>query len=105
MSRFTATVLTWMMTVVVAGGGTALMPMAAEAATKLSRADNLALKQAISSCKAEAKGKKIKWLERRKYVNRCVAEAVKDRPHIEVIQVLKDHPDMKGLPMEQWDAM
>src|SRR6187401_677354 len=98
MSRFTATVLTCMMTMVVAGGGTAWMPAAA-ATAKLSKADNLALKQAISSCKAEAKGKKVKWLDRRKYVNRCVAEALKDRPHIEVIQVLKDHPDMKGLPM------
>jgi len=104
MSRFTATVLTCMMTMVVAGGGTALMSTAA-AAAKLSKADDLALKQAISSCKAEAKGKKVKWLERRKYINRCVATALKDRPHIEVLQMLKDHPDMKGLPMEQWDAM
>jgi hypothetical protein len=103
MSRFTATVLTCVMTMAFAGGA-ALMPTTAEAA-KLSKVDNLALKQAISSCKAEAKGKKIKWLEQRKYINRCVAEALKDRPHIEVIQVLRDHPDMKGLPKEQWDAM
>src|SRR3954464_14080096 len=103
MSRFAAAVSTCLMTMVFAGS-TALMPTVAEAG-RLSRADNLALKQAISSCKAEAKGKKVAWLGRRKYVNRCVAEALKDRPHIEIIKVLKDHPDMMGLPMEQWDAM
>ena len=51
-----------------------LMPRPAEA-TNPSKADKAALKQAIVACKAEA---------RRKYVNNCVTEAMKDHPNIEV---------------------
>ena len=83
--------------------GTAFVPTAAEAA-KMSKADTVALKEATAACKAEAKGKKVKWLSRRKYVNQCVAEALKGRPDIDVNQLLKDHPDMKDLPKEQFDA-
>ena len=46
----------------------------------------------------------MKWLARRKYVNSCVTEALKDRPHIDVMDVLKKHPDMKDLPAENYDA-
>lgn len=80
------------------------MPSPAETA-RLSKADKVALNEAIVACKAQAKGKQVKWLARRKFVNRCVAEALKDRPSIDVIQLLKNHPDMKGLPKEQWDAI
>jgi hypothetical protein len=62
------------------------------------KVDKVALKQAIIACKAEARGKKVKWLARRKYVNNCVAQAL-NRPSIEVIQLLKNHPDMKELPI------
>jgi hypothetical protein len=79
------------------------MPRSAEAAS-ISKADKVVLKQAIIGCKAEARGKKAKWLARRKYVNHCVAEALKDRPTIDVIQLLKNHPNLIDLPMEQWDA-
>jgi hypothetical protein len=102
MSRFAAALFTCIIATVLAGG-TALMPAPAEAAS-MSKADKVALKEAIITCKAEARGKKVKWLARRKYVNHCVAEALKGRPNIDVIQLLKDHPDMKDLPMEQWDA-
>jgi len=103
MSRFAAALFTCIITMVLASG-TALMPAPAEAAG-ISKADKVALKEAIIACKAEARGKKVKWLARRKYVNRCVAQALKDRPSIDVIQLLKNHPDMKDLPMEQWDAI
>ena len=43
----------------------AVMPWPAEAASP-SKADKAALKRAIAACKAEAKGKKIKWHARRK---------------------------------------
>jgi hypothetical protein len=85
-------------------GGAAISPAAAGRAT-LSKGDRTALKQAISTCKAEAKGKKIKWLQRRKYVNGCVTEALRDRPNINVIQILKDHPEMRDLPMDNWDSI
>ena len=71
------------------------------ALSKLSKAEQVALKQAIVACKAEAKGKKVRWLSRRKYVNTCVQQALKDLPNIDTIRVLEDHPDMKGLPTEE----
>src|SRR6202158_3758227 len=101
MSRFAAALFTCIFAMVLASG-TALMPAPAEAAS-ISKAEKVALKEAIISCKAEAKGKKVKWLPRRKYVNHCVAQAL-NRPTMDVIQLLKNHPDMKDLPMEQWDA-
>ncbi|MBR0714686.1 hypothetical protein JQ632_12080 [Bradyrhizobium liaoningense] len=84
----------------------ALAGSAAEAAAPpLNKAQKVALKQAIVACKAEAKGKKIAWLSRRKYVNHCVAEALKEHPSIDVIQVLKEHPEMRDLPMDNWDSI
>ena len=103
MSRFTKPLITCMIAATLGAGGAALMPTPTEAAP-VSQADKAALKQAIVACKAEAKGKKVKWLSRRKYVNQCVAEALKGRPDINVSQMLKDHPDMKDLPKEQFDA-
>jgi hypothetical protein len=72
------------------------MPWPAEAASP-SKADKAALKRAIVACKAEAKGKKIKWLSRRKYVNNCVTEAMKDHPTMDVMTMLKDRPDLTDL--------
>ena len=102
MSRFTKTVFAC---VVAAGlaGGSVMTP--ASAATPLTPAEKTALKQAISSCKAEAKGTKVPWLQRRKYVKNCVIEALKDKPNIDVATLLKNHPDMKDLPAESADAM
>lgn len=102
MSRF-ATALLTCITAAALAGGTALMPTTAKAAP-VSKADKVALKTAIVACKAQAKGEKVKWLARRKYVNNCVTEALKGRPHIDVMDVLKNHPDMKDLPMEKYDA-
>jgi hypothetical protein len=78
-----------------------VMPWPAEAASP-SKADTAALKRAIVACKAEAKGKKIRWLSRRKYVNNCVTEAMKDHPTIDVMTMLKERPDLTDLPVERW---
>jgi len=102
MSRF-ATALLACVTAAALAGGAALMPTTAVAAP-VSKADKVALKTAIVACKAQAKGQKVKWLARRKYVNNCVTEALKGRPNIDVMEVLKNHPDMKDLPMEKYDA-
>jgi hypothetical protein len=67
MSRFLTALFTCIIAMALAGG-TALMPTSAEAA-RISKADKVVLKEAIIACKAEAKGKKVKWLARRKYVN------------------------------------
>jgi hypothetical protein len=98
MSRFTkAKFFVAMLLVSVA----VVMAWPGEAASP-SKADKAALKRAIVACKAEAKGKKIKWLSRRKYVNNCVTEAMKDHPNIDVTTLLKDRPDLTDLPVEQW---
>ncbi len=75
----------------------AAMTHAFAQADKLSKADQVALKHAIATCKSEAKRKKVKLLSRRQYVVDCV-QALKDRPQVNVQEVLKNHPDLKGLP-------
>jgi len=100
MSRFAAARSTCMMAMVLAIG-TASVPLPA-AAARVSKADEIALKEAIVACKEEAKGKKMGWLAGRKYVNKCVAEVLKGRPNVNVNQMLKDHPDMKE---EKWDSI
>ena len=102
MSRFATALLTCVAAAALSGGA-ALVPTAAKAAPA-SKADKAALKAAIVTCKAQAKDQKVKWLARRKYVNNCVTQALKDRPHIDVMDVLKNHPDMKDIPMEKYDA-
>ena len=73
-----------------------MMPAFAQA-EKLSKAQQVLLKHAIASCKSEAKAKKVKLLSRRQYVIDCV-QALKDRPQVNVPEVLKNHPDLKSLP-------
>jgi len=51
-------------------------PTTAKAATDSA----VALKEATTACKAEAKGQKTSWLARRRYVNNCVARTVKRTP-------------------------
>ena len=102
MSRLATAQLTCLIAMLAVGA--AWMPTLAEAASK-SKTNDTALKAAIVACKAEARGKKVRWLGRRKYVNHCVAESLKDHPKMDLIRLLKDHPDMKELPMQQWDAM
>lgn len=88
-----------MISIALAGG------VAEAAAPPLTKAQKVAVKQAVVACKAEAKGKKIAWLSRRKYVNHCVAESLKEHPSIDVIQMLKQHPEMRDFPMDNWDSI
>jgi hypothetical protein len=81
-----------MATVVV--GGIALTPTPAEAA-KTPSAEAIALKQAIVACKAEAKGKKIRWPASRKFVSTCLSNALKDY-QLDVAQ-LRRELNMAGL--------
>jgi hypothetical protein len=101
MSHFTTGVMTCMLAVALATSA-ALMPSPSVAAT-MTKAEKVALKQAVVACNAEAKGKKIKWLSRRKYVNECVVVALKDHPTIDIQRMLKEHPEMRDRPAEQWD--
>ena len=99
MSRLIAALSTCLISVALAGGS------AEAAAPPLTKAQKTAVKQAVVACKAEAKGKNVAWLSRRKYVNRCVADTLKEHPTIDVIQILKEHPEMRDLPMDNWDSI
>jgi len=94
-SRFATELSVGIVAIAFLAGGS-MMPAFAQA-QKLSKADQRLLKAAIASCKSEAKAKKIKLLERRQYVIDCV-QALKDRPQVNVQEVLKNHPSLKGLP-------
>jgi hypothetical protein len=74
-------------------GGTAFMPSPAEAA-KLSKAEQVAVKQATVACKAEAKGRKLGWLAGRRFVKRCLIQALKEHPNIDVNVI---YPDLKNI--------
>jgi hypothetical protein len=99
MSRFVTGLMTCMIAMALTMGAT----LTAESA-RMTKAETVALKQGVVACKAEAKGKKIKWLARRKYVNQCVVATLKDHPGMDIQRMLKEHPEMRGLPAEQWDA-
>ncbi len=94
MPRFMKVLSTCLVTTVL--GGTAVV------AATLTKAEKVALKQAVVACKAEAKGKKIKWLSRRKYVNQCVVAALKEHPSINIAHMLKENPELTKIPVEQW---
>jgi hypothetical protein len=74
---------------------TVLVSSAPAQAAKMSDADKTALKQATVSCKAEAKGKKLGWFARRRYVKTCLIQSLKDHPSIDVNLI---YPDIKTLP-------
>ena len=57
--------------------GLGFMPMAL-AAPKLSEADDAAIKSAITSCKAEAKAKKIRFPTSRAFLRDCVTETIRN---------------------------
>lgn len=73
-------------------GGAAL---ADAQAAKLSNADKIAIKQATVSCKAEARGKKIRWPKSRTYVKDCLKESLKDRPNVDLNKLDVDYRDMQ----------
>ena len=60
-------------------------------AVKLTPAElqKIAVKQAIVGCKAEAKGKKIRWPASRKFVSTCLSNALKDY-HLDVDQLRRE---------------
>jgi hypothetical protein len=55
------------------------------------------LKQATVACKAEARGRKVALLSRRKYVNTCVARALKGYPSMNTLQMTREHPNVRRL--------
>lgn len=97
MSRLTKILVTSVVALGLGGG--------ASSAATTTKPDKVALKEAIVGCKKEAKVKKIEWLKRRKYVRNCVVEVLKDRPSIDVPQMIKDHPEMRDLPEDKSDPI
>jgi hypothetical protein len=82
--------------------GVALTVNTADAA-RMSAAEKAAAKQATVSCKAEAKGKKVPLLQRRKYVRECLVQALKSHPNINVDAVMKTI-STRELPHTKVDA-
>jgi hypothetical protein len=76
--------------------GTTFTPTPAEAA-KTSSPDRVALNEATVACKAKAKGQKISWLARRKFISSCVTETLKEHPSMDINQLHRE-PNVKGLP-------
>ena len=95
-SRFASRLLISILVTGFLGGG-ALTPVFAQQPRKLSKAEQVALKHEIASCKSEAKHKRIRLRARRQYVVDCVS-ALENRPSIDVQKLLRNHPDLKGLP-------
>jgi hypothetical protein len=79
--------------------GTALMSSPAEALTK---AEKAAWKQANVACKAQAKGKKLGWFARRRFVKGCLVQALKGYPNIN-INIMMRGVTGKPLPVTHVD--
>jgi hypothetical protein len=74
-------------------------------AAKISKAEKLALKQATVACKAEARGKKVRWLARRKFLKTCIVRSLKENPSIDVTKLIREYPNIEGLTgikPEEW---
>jgi hypothetical protein len=78
MSHFTRSLSAGILAAVVAGAVAFIS--AATAAPKLSEADDIAIKEAIGSCKAEAKAKKIRFPASRSFLRDCVTETIRNNP-------------------------
>jgi hypothetical protein len=75
MPRFTSGLYAGIFTAVL-GCGAAFT--SASAAPTLSEADDRAIKEAIASCKADVKAKKIRFPASRTYLRNCVTETIRN---------------------------
>ena|SRR5437763_2138609 len=101
MSHPASTLLAGVIATILVAGIAGSTPVAA----KISKAEKVALKQATVACKAEAKGKKISWLARRKFVKTCIVTTLKERPDINVTKLIREYPNLEGLTgikPEEW---
>ena len=73
MSRFTSSLSAGIFTAVLGAAFTSAL-----AAPTLSEADDRAIKEAIVSCKAEVKAKKIRFPASRTYLRDCVTETIRN---------------------------
>jgi hypothetical protein len=80
-------------------GGPAFTATRAEAATA-SSTDKAALKAATVACKAEAKGRKIRWPASRKYVKNCITTTLKEHPTMNISEVRRG-VNVKALRVHQ----
>jgi len=74
MTRFTIGLYAGML---VAFLGSSAAFTSASAVPSLSEADDRAIKEAIASCKAEVKAKKIRFPASRTYLRNCVTETIR----------------------------
>ena len=71
-------------------------------AVKLTPAEieKISVKQATVACKAEAKGKKIRWPASRNYVKNCITTALKEHPTMNISEVRRG-VNVKALRVHQ----
>ena len=56
------------------------------------------LRKTVAECKAEAKEKRLKWRERRKWVRSCVTVKLEKHPGVNVQELLRTYPDLENMP-------
>ena len=76
--------------------GIALTSSPAEA--KVTKEDRALLRKTVAECKAEAKEKRLKWRERRKWVRSCVTVKLEKHPGVNVQELLRTYPDFENMP-------
>jgi hypothetical protein len=76
-------------------GGLALTSPAEARVTKEEKA---LLRKTVAECKVEAKEKKLKWRERRKWVRSCVTVKLEKHPGVNVQELLRTYPDLENMP-------
>jgi len=77
-------------------GGIALTSSPAEA--KVTKEERALLRKSVAECKAEAKEKRLKWRERRKWVRSCVTVKLEKHPGVNVQELLRTYPDLENMP-------
>lgn len=65
---------------------------------KVTKEDRALLRKTAAECKAEAKEKKLKWRERRKWVRSCVTVKLEKHPDVNVRELLRAYPDLESMP-------
>ena len=72
--------------------------LASPAEARVTKEERALLKKTAAECKAEAKEKKLKWRERRKWVKSCVTVKLEKHPGVNVQELLRAYPDLENLP-------
>jgi hypothetical protein len=68
------------------------------AEARVTKEEKALLRKTVAECKAEAKDKRLKWRERRKWVRSCVTVKLEKHPGVNVQELLRTYPDLENMP-------